>query len=395
MITSNIMGNRIKYLLKFSAFKQVFRRLRWVSLIALVSCNSAFAQDENEGPPGWKFISEKNGARGWESPSRDSMLIQIIRPERSDYVLDTLIVSDAKIIRTVCPSFAGSVIVQQVGVNERKVQCTDSKPQCSVSIKRGNGLVVTLVAIDYTNGDLAAQSIVASRLNALTVAPIQVAKAPPFIAAFFETRTNSNGGTQVVSSVGAEGIMVTSIIPSWTISAQDNIQILFADGSACWNCLDDYYVDSRLTKLRREKPDELGKWRKLGNQYLVTYPDLKGEPPRFPFADSLQLANLGQLFKLKLSTNTGVSTGSLVLRRDGTFSIAAKAELDVAGSKNLDSKLDDYGTYEVTGPTIRFRFANETLKQCSLLVDPKKLKDYVLIVVFTIKKMQSKACDYG
>jgi hypothetical protein len=352
--------------------KHIFYKSMLTSLLSLLPLGPAFSQDENEGPSGWKLVLSKNNVRGWESPAGTSALVQGIHPDRSDHDLDKLVLAYAKATRNRCPGFTDSVLIQKLGVNQRQVQSNVGDQVCTLVVGRGNALLVNLLAVDIGKGNSAGQSIVAARVTALTSEmAIQASTVGPFIAAFFETRTSTNGGTQLVTSVGADGVMMSTIIPSWTISASDNIHVLFADGTACWNCLDEYYADPRLTKLRREKPDELGKWRKIGNHYQLSYPSIKNESYKFAATDSLQTTNAGQLFHLKLATNTGVSSGSLVLRRDGSFSIASQADLDAIGSNRSDGKSDEYGTYQVNGPMIRFRFANGSLKQWSILVDPK------------------------
>jgi hypothetical protein len=351
----------------------------------------ASAQLDLEGPQGWLALNSKEGSRGWFLPSTKSILMQLTYPDQTGSNLDQLTLKAAQSIGQMCPARIDPALIKRINTNERHLEFGNDEINCLLLLKRSNALLIVLVAVDPGRANVSAQNAAQKRMASLNnetlarltpqepAVPNSAASANskpnliarPFVAAFFETRSNSNGGTSVVTSVGADGNIMSSIIPSWTISAQDNIHILFSDGTACWNCLDDYYVDARLTKLRRENPNDMGQWKKIGSNYQITYPDNKKEPLRFASSESLEVATVGQRYDVKLSTNTGFTTGSLTLRRDGSFSIAPEAKLEPDGPRGSNGKSDDFGTYQVLGATIVFRFANRKVDEFSLLASPK------------------------
>jgi hypothetical protein len=109
-------------------------------------------------------------------------------------------------------------------------------------------------------------------------------------------------------------------------------EVLFSDGTACKDCLEDWTNDPALTKYRKDNPNDIGKWSKTAGGFSIRYPDSEAAIIK-PHKDNVKAVTEGKRFNNYIlesvngsTVGTGFSltqnmrTDTIFLGADGKFS---------------------------------------------------------------------------
>ncbi len=181
--------------------------------------------------------------------------------------------------------------------------------------------------------------------------------------------------------------MFVSAGPVGGINRSDRVEVLFKDGIACWDCFDDLLTDPGLAKYRVQYPNDVGRWKRQGSQYVITY-EGTSEPRTYDIADFKSPAPLNTKYSGTFETSGMVTTGNsyvfstqawkenLVMQSDGRFYwsneggvIQKTGYADPSAYKVEPAKR---GRYVIDGYSIRFDFDDSTSVTKAFLYDPKR-----------------------
>ncbi len=149
-------------------------------------------------------------------------------------------------------------------------------------------------------------------------------------------------------------------------------EILFSNGTACKDCMEDWTNDPSLNSYRKENPDSIGKWVRVPSGFSIQYPD--GEPAiTKPHKDNVKPITAGKRFNnytLESVNGSAVGTGpsltlsvrtdTIFLGSDGKFSWGfdgTSVRQNMGGG--YDASTGEYvgANYPSTGPTESGRYS--------------------------------------
>jgi hypothetical protein len=181
-------------------------------------------------------------------------------------------------------------------------------------------------------------------------------------------------------------------------------EVLFSDGTACKDCLEDWTNDPSLTKYRKDNPNDIGVWSKTAGGFSIRYPDSEASNSK-PNKDNVKAIAAGKRFNNYIlesvngskvgtgaSLTLNVRTDTIFLGADGKFSWGvdgSSVRQNMGGS--YDSKNGEYvgadypsagpsesGRYSVSDYGIKLEYGNGRTEVLSLLTFPES-PDFLII----------------
>jgi hypothetical protein len=184
----------------------------------------------------------------------------------------------------------------------------------------------------------------------------------------------------------------------------EDSEVLFADGTACKDCMEDWTNDPALTRYRTENPNDIGKWTKVSGGFSIRYPDSDAAIIK-PNADNVRPVLTGKRFNnyvLESVTSSTIGTGfsltqnmrtdTIFLGADGKFSWGfegSSVRQNIYGgytnSKGEYVSLSgpsagptESGRYSVSDYGIKLEYSSGKTEVLSLLTFPKS-PDFLII----------------
>ncbi len=181
--------------------------------------------------------------------------------------------------------------------------------------------------------------------------------------------------------------------PAGFLQRFERAEVLFKDGTSCYDCLADLLTDPTLTQYRKSDPSDVGSWKKVGAKYLVSYPGSK-EPLEIEEAMVRKPAPKGTILSGRFETSGGMTVGGvdnytsttysedLIFTRDGRFSWGSAGGLsgsyDSSTVVGYNKDAAKTGRYTIEGYTIRLDFDDGRSELKSFVYFPKEPKFLVI-----------------
>ncbi len=237
-----------------------------------------------------------------------------------------------------------------------------------------------------------AEAAAALDRNPPVIRPTTIAKSDKIIAVFYDNTRQQTNWTP-----GLSGMMQHTNYFSDT-------EMLFADGTACKDCMEDWTNDPSLKRYRKENSDSIGKWARLPSGFSIQYPD--GEPAIVKLhKDNVKPIAAGKRFNnytlesvngsadgAGFSYTQRVRTDTIFLGADGKFSwgydgTAVRANMgggydatkgEYVGADYPGAGPTESGRYSVSDYGIKLEYTNGNTEVLSLLTFPES-PDFLII----------------
>ncbi|MEM7667026.1 MAG: hypothetical protein AAF250_14305 [Pseudomonadota bacterium] len=181
-------------------------------------------------------------------------------------------------------------------------------------------------------------------------------------------------GKSAVLGVGYQSTMV--FVPGFGgggLNAINTLTVLLQDGRACEDCLTEV-LEGTLGQFAAENPDDMGRWRKVGAGYRVTWADgdtddLEADDLHGPAPAG---AKLNGSFKGVSGSSVGIASTLTIdyldFRPDGSF--VADGGTSSLGAYAIASveRAAQSGRYSIDGYRIIFEFANGAREESSFVL---------------------------
>jgi hypothetical protein len=206
----------------------------------------------------------------------------------------------------------------------------------------------------------AAEQAASSGVDPPVVRPKTIPKSNKIIAVFFDnTRQQTNWTPGLNTMVQSTEFFVDT-------------EVLFADGTACKDCLEDWTNDPSLKAYRTGSPNDIGKWTKVSGGFSIRYPDSDAAVIKSA-ADNVKPVLAGKRFNnytlesvngstvgTGFSLTQNVRTDIIFLGADGRFSWGfdgTSFRENLAGGYNSNTGEYVGANHPSKGPTVSGRYS--------------------------------------
>ncbi len=204
-----------------------------------------------------------------------------------------------------------------------------------------------------------------------------LASGPASANAAAQSATMGNGTGDILGVDFDNTLVFMPGFNAGSLQSVNTLTVLLKDGRACQDCLDDVLKGDIAATAARDAGD-VGRWRKAGNSYLVTFDD--GATREIEAGDLTGPAPAGTKLSGKYEGVSGTSVGlanSLTIeflnfRPDGTFSADGETSVVGAYASAYVDRAEKTGRYEVDGYRIIFNYANGKREEASLVMYSNK-----------------------
>lgn len=159
----------------------------------------------------------------------------------------------------------------------------------------------------------------------------------------------------------------------------NRINVLFKDGRACHDCLEDF-IAGRMGEYKTRNAGDMGRWTRQGSDYIVRYDS--GRTTSIEASELRQSARKGVRFNAALTSSRGVTLStvqslnvdSLMLGSDGRFRWGSEGGVIAGNAVGGRAGPTLSGRYTIDGYAIRFDFDDgRSETKAFLLYDPDDL----------------------
>jgi hypothetical protein len=228
--------------------------------------------------------------------------------------------------------------------------------------------------------------------NPPVIRPIAIPSSSKIIAVFYDNTRQKTNWTPGLDTM----VQSTEFF--------SDTEVLFADGTACKDCMENWTNDPTLTRYRKENPNDIGKWAKVSGGYSIRYPDSDAAIIK-PNTDNVRPVLAGKRFNNYVlesvngstigtgpSLTQNVRTDTIYLGADGKFSWGFDGtSLRQNSGGGYDGAKDEYfgadhpsqgptesGRYSVSDYGIKLEYTNGKTEVLSLLTFPRE-PDFLII----------------
>jgi hypothetical protein len=287
-----------------------------------------------------------------------------------------------------CAGFSKAVPLRVLNGRATQMSIDTSRYNCTVLIGQANKDSFVVLALEDHKANAGtrdrAQMLLAQRLGPDTAIPAPTTQ---------QALTPAKGTSNVVAVFYESKMILMAGGPAGSLVNFENLTMLFANGEACYNCMDEWIKDPNFTAYRRSKPEDVGTWRKVGAKYIVSYPGSKTTSD-FDAARSLRPAAANFRIHNSFKTSGIITSGSsenyttaayndwLEFNPDGQFVYSSDGSFFGIGNggsvSGSSAKKGRSGRYSINGFQIQFAYDDGEIKTASFAYDPND-KDYVII----------------
>jgi hypothetical protein len=268
-----------------------------------------------------------------------------------------------------------------------KKRYASPQAMCSLSVAQDAQGLLVIITIEQiginANAEGIGQALLSQRLAHSGVTPTIAARTPP-VPAPAPLRQGNAVSSILGVHYGSQMIMM-GFGEASGLQRFESMTILFKDGTACYNCLDEWIKDPSISKYRRDKPDDMGRWRKVGATYQISYPGstdthdadanrLIGAAPMGTKLNATYVASGVNMTGYSDSATSVAYTDVLSLRSDGRFlwggdySMFGRSPGSAFSGRGASP--NRMGRYTIAGYWIRFEFDDGSVETKSLGIDP-------------------------
>ncbi len=215
----------------------------------------------------------------------------------------------------------------------------------------------------------------------------------PETSAAKATPTPAGSSAIVASFYKSQSTIMAGGGPAGSVVIFETVTLLFADGSACYDCLDSWLKDPGIAAYRQAHPKDVGTWRKSGAQYVISYPGSR-DTHEFDSNRSLKPAPPGWRLKKTFKTSGTNTAGTadsytvgsynnfLEFNSDGRFAYTTTGNffsqtpavfVGGTGQRNVKTGKYSFAPYQIT-----LLFDDGSRKTHSFLYDPRD-PDYIVM----------------
>ncbi len=373
--------------------------IKCITLLLTVSIMqlSQTASAQSISAPGWNAEPLKNGGTSFRHESGDGTLsLNKVDLEGANNPEPTLITALKAMTKYwQCPGYQTATITPPDNSGYWQIKSFEQGITCSIIAKAVSpNSAYIIVFNDNKNGATGAEAFAQKIAIALPSTSIPIATSTQQPA-----KPSAPNASEVVGVIFDNTQSRTTYnMTSWGASTQFTeffilSEVLFTNGTACRDCLEDWVKDPTLAEYRRDTPDDMGRWSKDGSGYTISYPDDK-EARKVLATELVRPTRAGTTFNnLVLESvggsasgsgdyfSTSIQTDRLFLGKDGRFlwgtQFQGYSEVVVA-SVLSSAKPTQKGRYSVNGYSIRFDYDDGKSETVSLLTFPKE-PDFLII----------------
>ncbi len=344
--------------------------------------------------PGWNENPLKSGGVSFRHESGDAALsLNRVDLEGTNNPEPTLI-SGLKTMTKYwqCPGYQTATITPPDNRGYWQIKSFEQGSTCSIIIKAiSSNSAYMIIFNDNKYGATGAEAFAQKIATALPSATTPTAASTQ--QSTKSTRTTAPNLSDVVGVIFDNTQSRTTYnMTSWGASTQFTeffilSEVLFTNGTACRDCLEDWVKDQTLREYRRDTPNDMGRWSKDGSGYAISYPDDK-EERKVPATELVAPTRAGTTFNnLVLESvggsasgsgdyfSTSIQTDRLFLGKDGRFlwgtQFQGYSEV-VVSSVLISANPTKKGRYSINGYSIRFDYDDGKSETVSLLTFPKE-----------------------
>jgi len=200
--------------------------------------------------------------------------------------------------------------------------------------------------------------------------------------------------SQILGMAYESELRFVPVGPAGSLNRDEFVTVLFKDGTACYDCQEEFLADPKMTKMRAEDPENFGKWVKRGNHYYITYPNSDDEPDEIEADGIYGPAPKDARYQGAFETSGGVSVGgmdnfttvvsyeTLLLNKDGRFAWSKESAYSGQGTGaawgGSNAQPAARGRYFIDGFTIRLDYDDGKSETKSFIRFPKELDFLVM-----------------
>ncbi len=353
--------------------------------VALLMCADRAAAQS--APEGWIIEPNSNGTI-YQNANGSAQILVGEWAGKTDAALQ--LSESAKVIdqQQVCKGIALAPTTKVLGGQGLQKRVRGPFATCSLTTARTTSGISMVLAMEENganaNAENIALSVLASKLP--TSLPSNSAQTSPSPAPVTRGGPAPKADGSILGVHYGSQMMMMGFGEFASMQRFETMTILFRNGTACYNCLDEWVNDPSLAAYRRDKPKDNGRWRKVGAQYQISYPGSKTTQD----ADADRLirsapagTRLNNSFFASGINTTGTTDSMasvaydqiLTLRRDGRFlwggNYAAFGTATGGSFSSSGTSPNRTGRYVINGYTIRFEYDDGKIETKSLGIDPR------------------------
>jgi hypothetical protein len=284
----------------------------------------------------------------------------------------------------ICPGYSRSAPQPMLNGRAAMITLDTAKYRCTALVGSSDKAGILVIAMEEIDAAAGAREKVGALFKQNLGQPAETT--PPALSSTAQTK-------DVVAVFYRSQMILMAGGPVGNLVKFENLTMLFANGEACYNCIDDWLKDPSFAEYRRSNPKDVGTWRKQGAKYYVSYPGSR-EPFDFDAARSLRPGSANFTLHNSFKTSGVITSGSsesyttaayndwLEFNRDGRFTYSSDGSFFGTGNggsvAGTSSKKGRSGRYAINGFQIQFAYDDGETKTMSFAYDPNN-KDYVII----------------
>jgi hypothetical protein len=268
-----------------------------------------------------------------------------------------------------------------------KKRYASPQAMCSLSVAQDAQGLLVVITIEQigtnANAEGIGQALLSQRLNRSNASATVAARTPPVPAP--APLWQGNAASAILGVHYGSQMIMMGFGEASGLQRFESMTMLFKDGTACYNCLDEWIKDPSISKYRRDNPKDMGRWRKVGGTYQISYPGwtdtqdadanrLIAPAPAGTKLNATYVASGVNMSGYSDSVTTVAYTDVLSLRSDGRFlwggDYSTFGRSPGSTFSGRGASPNRMGRYIIAGYSIRFEFDDGKVETKSLGIDP-------------------------